>query len=148
VRVAAGKTESVDIRSSPAGSPSSRRSSLRGVTGRHRVDRGQPRCCPRQAQLTLTNKELGYTSTQDVEIEPGEVKPINVEPRGTVNLNAVPWAEVWLNGQKLGDTPLAETPVPLGQLEFVFKHPQFGERPVSVTIKASANATVAVDFTK
>ena len=103
---------------------------------------------PGKHQLTLSNRELGYTSTQEVEIEPGEVKSVNVDPRGTVNLNAVPWAEVWLDGQKLGDTPLAETPVPLGTREFVFKNPQFGERKVSATIKASANAPVAVDFTK
>jgi PEGA domain len=103
---------------------------------------------PGKHQLTLSNRELGYTSTQEVEIEPGEVKAVNVDPRGTVNLNAVPWAEVWLDGQKLGDTPLAETPVPLGTREFVFKNPQFGERKVSATIKGSANAPVAVDFTK
>ncbi len=65
-----------------------------------------------------------------------------------MNLNAVPWAEVWLDGQKLGDTPLAGTPVPLGLREFVFKNPQFGERKVSATIKAGANSPVTVDFSK
>ncbi len=64
---------------------------------------------PGRHQLTLTNKELGYSAVEQVDIEPGEVKSVNVNPRGTVNLNAVPWAEVWLDGQKLGDTPLAGT---------------------------------------
>jgi hypothetical protein len=103
---------------------------------------------PGKHQLTLSNRELGYTSTQEVEIEPGEVKSVNVDPQGTVNFNAAPWAEVWLDGQKLGETPLADIPVPLGLREFVFKHPEFGERKVSATIKATANAPVAVDFTK
>jgi hypothetical protein len=65
-----------------------------------------------------------------------------------VNLNAIPWAEVWLDGQKLGDTPLADIPVPLGLREFVFKNAQFGERKVGATIKATANPPVVVDFTK
>jgi PEGA domain len=65
-----------------------------------------------------------------------------------VNLNAIPWAEVWLDGQKLGETPLAATPVPLGEREFVFTNPQFGEKKVSATIKASANSPVTVDFSK
>ncbi len=69
---------------------------------------------PGRHQLTFTNKELGYSADEEVDIEPGEVKSVNVNPRGTVNLNAVPWAEVWLDGQKLGDTPLAGTAVPLG----------------------------------
>ena len=103
---------------------------------------------PGRHQLTLTNKELGYSAVEQVDIEPGEVKSVNVNPRGTVNLNAVPWAEVWLDGQKLGDTPLAGTPVPLGQREFVFKNPQFGEKKVGATIKAGANSPVTVDFSK
>jgi hypothetical protein len=103
---------------------------------------------PGKHQLTLSNKELGYSSTLDVEIEPGEVKDVSVDPRGPVNINAAPWAEVWLDGQKLGDTPLAGTPVPLGIREFVFKNPQYGERKVSATIKATNNQPVSVDFTK
>jgi hypothetical protein len=103
---------------------------------------------PGRHQLTLTNKELGYSAVEQVDIEPGEVKSVNVNPRGTVNLNAVPWAEVWLDGQKLGDTPLAGTSVPLGQREFVFKNPQFGEKKVSATIKAGENSPVTVDFSK
>ena len=103
---------------------------------------------PGRHQLTLTNKELGYSAVEQVDIEPGEVKSVNVNPRGTVNLNAVPWAEVWLDGQKLGDTPLAGTPVPLGEREFVFKNPQFGEKKVSATIKAGTNSPVTVDFSK
>ena len=103
---------------------------------------------PGKHLLTLTNRELGYRSTQEVEIQPAEVTNVSVDPRAPVNLNAVPWAEVWLDGQKLGDTPLADTQVPLGLREFVFKNSQFGERKVSVTIKAANNLPVAVDFTK
>jgi hypothetical protein len=102
---------------------------------------------PGRHDLILTNKELGYTSAQIVEIEPGGVKSLNIDAKGTVNLNAAPWAEVWLDGQKLGDTPLV-TQVPLGTREFLFKHPQHGERRVSATIKANAPAPVSVDFTK
>jgi hypothetical protein len=70
-----------------------------------------------------------------------------VDPRGTVSLNAAPWAEVYLDGQKLGDTPLTSQ-VPLGVREFVFKHAQHGERKVSATIRANATSPVSVDFTK
>lgn len=103
---------------------------------------------PGKHHLTVSNRELGYTATQEVEIEPGEVKTVNIDPRGVVNLNAIPWAEVWLDGLKLGETPLAGTSVPLGLREFVFKNPQFGERKVGATIKATANPPVVVDFGK
>jgi PEGA domain len=102
---------------------------------------------PGHHQLTLSNKDLGYSGVQEVEIEPGGVKSLTIEPKGTVNLNASPWAEVWLDGQKLGDTPLV-TQVTLGTREFVFKHPQRGERRQSATIRASATTPVSVDFNK
>ena len=151
VRVVAGKTETLDI---PVFSgwvavfaPVVLRIAADGKTIGS-TEESRLVLAPGKHLLTLTNKELGYSATQEVEIEPGEVKSVSVDPRGPVNLNALPWAEVWLDGQKLGDTPLAAAPVPLGLREFVFKNPQFGERKVSATIKASGNTPVTVDFQK
>jgi len=151
VRVAAGKTESLDV---PVFSGWVAVFAPIVVTvaadGRNIGTTEQNRLMlpPGKHQLTFTNKDLGYSATQEVEIVPGEVKSINLDPRGMVNLNAVPWAEVWLDGLKLGDTPLASMSVPLGLREFVFKNPQFGERRVNSTIKAGANSPVTVDFSK
>ena len=103
---------------------------------------------PGRHQLTLSNKDLGYSERRDVDIEPGGVRSITVDPKGVANLNASPWAEVWLDGAKLGDTPLSNIQVPLGLHEFVFKHPQFGERRVSATIRANAPAALSLDFAK
>jgi hypothetical protein len=103
---------------------------------------------PGRHVLTLTNSELGYSSVQTVEIEPGEVRSLTLDPRGSVNLNASPWAEVWIDGKKVGDTPIANQPMPLGIREVIFRHPQFGERRVAVTVTANAPAAVSVDMTK
>ena len=103
---------------------------------------------PGRHELTLSNKDFGFSEVRAVDIEPGASVSVTVQPRGTANINANPWAEVWLDGTKLGETPLAGTPVPLGTREFVFKHPQHGERKVSATIRANAAAQVSVDFTK
>ena len=103
---------------------------------------------PGRHRLTLSNPDFGYNAVHEVDVEPGAVRSITVDAKGTVNLNAQPWAEVWLDGAKLGETPLAGAPVPLGLREFVFKHPQFGERRVSATVRANMPAVVAVDFTK
>jgi hypothetical protein len=103
---------------------------------------------PGRHRLTLSNKELGYSSVHQVDIEPAGVRSISVAPKGEASLNASPWAEVWLEGTKLGETPLANAQVPLGLREFVFKHPELGERRVSVTIRGTGTATVSADFTK
>jgi serine/threonine-protein kinase len=103
---------------------------------------------PGRHELTFSNRDLDYTSTHTVEIEPGEVKTLTIDPRGTANLNASPWAEVWVNGKKVGDTPLANLQLPLGTHELVFRHPQFGERRVTTTIRANAPVAVSVDMSK
>ena len=103
---------------------------------------------PGRHDLTLTNRDLGYTSVQSVEIEPGETRSITLDPRGTVNLNASPWAEVWIGGKKVGDTPLAGLQLPLGIQEIAFRHPDHGERRVTVSVKGNAPAALSVDMTK
>ena len=102
---------------------------------------------PGRHELTLTNRELGYSAKQSVDILPGEERVLNVEPKGTVSVNALPWAEVWVDGQRMGDTPLANLEVPLGTREFVFKHPEHGERKLMITV-SSKTAPISVDLTK
>lgn len=103
---------------------------------------------PGRHELTFTNRDLDYTSTHVVEVEPGEAKTLTIDPRGSVNLNATPWAEVWVNGKKVGETPLANLQLPLGTHEIVFKHPQFGERRMTTTIRANAPVALSIDMSK
>lgn len=103
---------------------------------------------PGRHELTLSNKDFGYRAVQEVSVEPGEVRSLTVDPRGDANFNAMPWAEVWMDGQKLGDTPMANTRVPLGTREFVFKHPQYGERRITAIIRADQPTPITVDFTR
>jgi hypothetical protein len=103
---------------------------------------------PGRHELTFRNRDLDYTSTEVVEIVPGEAKRLTIDPRGTANLNASPWAEVWINGKKLGETPLANQQLPLGTHEIVFKHPQHGERRMTTTIRANAPVALSVDMTR
>ncbi|HEX9367148.1 MAG TPA: PEGA domain-containing protein [Vicinamibacterales bacterium] len=103
---------------------------------------------PGSHTLHLANKDLGYVATETVEIQGGETTRVALDPRGRANINASPWAEVWIDGEKAGDTPLANVAIRLGVREIVFKNPQFGERKVTTTVTANAPATISVDFIK
>jgi len=102
---------------------------------------------PGRHVLTLSNREFGFTETRTVEIHPGEERPLNVEPMGRVNINAHPWAEVWIDGRKAGETPMANLPVLLGTRSFILKHPLYGDRRITATITTTP-AALSVDFTK
>jgi membrane protein involved in colicin uptake len=103
---------------------------------------------PGRHDLRLTNKELNYSATQAVDVQSGEVARLELDPRGRANINAAPWAEVWIDGEKAGDTPLANVPIRLGVREIVFKNPQYPERKQTVTITAGTPASISVDFIK
>jgi hypothetical protein len=111
------------------------------------TDQGRLMLSPGRHELTLSNREFGYSAVQTVDIEPGEERSITVQPTGEVNLQAVPSAEVWIDGKRVGETPI-RSQVPLGTHEILFKHPQFGERRQTTVVTASPSVLVAVDFTK
>ena len=118
-----------------------------GNKGLGSTEQGRILLPPGRHVLTVTNRQLGYSSTHTVEVEAGEETPLNLTPTGRVNVNAQPWAEVWIDGTRIGETPIANLEVPLGTREFIFKHPQHGERRVTTNITANPSV-LSVDFTK
>ena len=90
----------------------------------------------------MSSKEgrAGYSSAD-------KLTTLNLElPRGVVNLNASPWAEVFLDGQRVGETPIGNLAVPIGPHEIVFRHPQFGERRHAVSVTAGVPVRVSVEM--
>jgi hypothetical protein len=98
-------------------------------------------------ELDLVNQALGVRERRAVEIKPGEMTVVNMAlPSGTLHINALPWAEVWIDGQRVGDTPLANVRVPIGSHQLVFRHPQLGERKQTVAVPADRPVRVGVDL--
>ncbi len=98
-------------------------------------------------ELELVNEALGYRSTRVVTVAPGKVASIGLElPQGVVSLNASPWAEVWIDGQRAGETPLGNVAVPIGPHEIVFRHPKLGEKRHAVSVTAGAPVRLSVDM--
>jgi hypothetical protein len=98
-------------------------------------------------ELQLVNEALGYSATRVITVQPGKVSSLAAElPSGTVNLNASPWAEVWIDGQRVGETPIGNLSVPIGQHEIIFRHPQFGEKRHAISVTLSAPVRLSVDM--
>jgi serine/threonine-protein kinase len=65
-------------------------------------------------------------------------------PKGSVNLNAMPWAEVFIDGKRVGETPIGNLEVPIGPHEIVFRHPQLGEKRHAISVTAAAPVRLSV----
>jgi hypothetical protein len=98
-------------------------------------------------ELEIVNESLGYRERRTVQVTAGRVSAIQSQwPSGSLALNAVPWAEVFVDGNPVGETPIGSLKVPIGVHEVVFRHPQLGERRTTVTVATGAPTKVGVDL--
>jgi hypothetical protein len=106
---------------------------LRLGTGTHRIE--------------LVNEPLGYRGEETVTVGPGQM--VRLRPAiaaGVLHVNAQPWANVWVDGEPAGETPLANIRVTLGQHEIRFRHPSLGEQVRQVVVSAREPARVSVSM--
>jgi hypothetical protein len=98
-------------------------------------------------QLEFVNPSLGFRESRTVQVLPGKVAPLVIElPHGSVSLNASPWAEVWIDGRRIGETPIGNVSVPIGPHEIVFRHPELGEKKQAVSVTTGAPVRVSVSM--
>jgi hypothetical protein len=97
--------------------------------------------------LELVNTALQYRSTLTVTVDAGKTaSPTVAIPEGTLSVNALPWADVSIDGRAAGQTPLANIKLPIGTHEVVLRHPQLGERRQRISVTAETPARVGVNF--
>jgi hypothetical protein len=99
--------------------------------------------------LELSNASVGFHTTVAIDVRAGKtVTPSVSIPNGSLSINAAPWANVWIDGQAFGTTPLANVQVPIGTHEIVFRNPQLGERRQTVVVGTKGPVRLGMDFKK
>lgn len=116
---------------------------LVGVTGDRLV------LSPGPHDLRVVSDTLGFEKPLHAEIFAGKTTHLSLPlPKGTLSLNATPWAEVWIDGEKVGETPIGNLSLPVGPHEVVFKNPDLGEQHHAATVTATAPVRLSVDLSK
>jgi hypothetical protein len=99
--------------------------------------------------LELVNESLRYRQWQSVEIRSGQSTSLAVVlPAGRLQVNAIPWSEVLIDGELVGETPLGDLRLPIGAHRVVFRHPQLGELTRTAVIAAGTSTRLSVNFNK
>jgi hypothetical protein len=97
--------------------------------------------------IELAADAVGYRTTRTVRVTAGQTAAVALDfPRAPVSINAIPWAEVFIDGTRIGETPLGNLPQTLGPHEIVFRHPQLGERRVNAMVTLKETARISVDM--
>ena len=98
-------------------------------------------------EFDFVNSVIGYRVRREVDVKPGQITAVSVTiPNGRLNINATPWASVWIDGSPYGETPLGNLSIVPGEHEIVFRHPQLGERREKTLVRPDTAARVAVNF--
>jgi hypothetical protein len=95
----------------------------------------------------VVNEALDFRGRETITVRGGQMITLTIGlPNGRISVNAVPWADVLIDGQPAGQTPLANLAIPIGQHEITFRHPQLGEQKQTATVKASGLTRVSAAF--
>jgi hypothetical protein len=111
-------------------------------------DRGEIMLPAGPHELRLFNRALGFEEVRRVDLKPGDRATLSVQPqRTTMNVTATEPAEVWLDGARVGSTPLTAAPVDLGTHELLLRRASGGDRRMTVTATVQP-VTINVDFSR
>jgi hypothetical protein len=104
---------------------------------------------PGPHDLRIVSETLAFETRLHAEIFVGKTTRLPLAlPNGSISLNATPWAEVWIDGEKVGETPIGNYALTIGPHEIVFKNPDLGEQHHAATVTAAAPVKLSVDLTK
>ena len=97
--------------------------------------------------LEFVNTPLGYRERRTVQVTAGQTTTLRPQwPNGSMAINAIPWAEVLVDNKRVGETPIGNITVPIGAHEVLFRHPELGERRMSVTVSVGEPLKVGIDL--
>jgi len=99
--------------------------------------------------LELTADQLGFRQRQTVRVVAGRGVTLSAElPRVPVFINALPWADVLVDGVPVGQTPLGTLRQSIGTHQIEFRHPELGTRRRTVVLSLQEVARISVDMRK
>ncbi|MBF0292844.1 MAG: PEGA domain-containing protein [Nitrospinae bacterium] len=105
-----------------------------------------------EGELKVTVEKEGFAAfTQNVTAKTGET--VNVTARlhplgkGTINVTAIPWANVFLNGKDVGSTPKMLKDIPEGKVDIKLSNPAYRQFATTVMVKADEQSEVSHAFT-
>lgn len=99
-------------------------------------------------EVVLSNPNVVGVIRDRVTVRGDETTSVRYSFRDTGKLRIVvaPWAEVYVDGSHVGQTPLDELDVPVGRHEVTLRHPSLGEKSDSVVVRSGESTVLKVEM--
>lgn len=109
-------------------------------------DRNEIMLAAGRHELRFENRALAFSQVRAVDVAPGERQRVTITPpKSSIAVTASESAEVWVDGARLGQTPLPPTPIDVGTHELLVKRASGGERKSTITVTVRPFAT-SIEF--
>ena len=108
-------------------------------------DRNQIMLSAGTHDFRLINRALGYDVVKSVEVKPGETTTLRLSPTSPLTVTATETMAVFLDGARVGETPVKALQVAVGVHEVLVKKAGGAERKYSVTVGGNP-VTLNADF--
>ena len=100
-------------------------------------------------RVRSAGKSGSSTADQKATRPPGATTRLAFAPNtSTISLTTNEAAEVWIDGEKIGETPIGNYELSLGTHDVLFRHPDLGEQHYTTTVTLKAPARLSVDLRK
>lgn len=99
------------------------------------------------------SKEVEKDESEKREVDNKEEEALKVanlvKKNGFFSINSEPWAEVYIEGKKIGDTPIVKYELPAGLYNVMLKNPEIGfENIVNISVNPEENSVKNIKFGK
>jgi hypothetical protein len=102
---------------------------------------------PGTYRIELVSKEFNYRGEIVLRVRSGQTTSHTVSlPNGLLQVHTDPGAEIWIEGQRAGISPLGPLPVPIGTRDVVVRRPDGGERRQAVEVRYNETAQLSISL--
>lgn len=108
-------------------------------------DRNQITLSAGMHDLRFVNRRLGYDVVKPVEVKPGETTTLRLSPTSPLTVTGTQTMEVFLDGSRVGETPVKALEVAVGVHEVLVRKASGAVRKYSITVGGNP-VTLNVDF--
>lgn len=120
----------------------------KGNDGIRLDERNQALIAPGSHDLWFENRALGFKEMRRIEVKPGETTALVIDPPPSkLTVTATMPAEVLIDGERAGETPLIDYPVHIGTRDVTIKSASGAQRHATLTVTVTP-ARVDVDFSR
>jgi len=98
--------------------------------------------------IVLSNPDRIGVIRKTVTVEAGASSTFrySFDDKGSLRVIASPWADVYVDGEHVGQTPMADLELPVGSHTVRFTHPDLGEKTKVIDVHAGAPASLKVEM--